>query len=476
MKTQRYDGTDMRKILTGMVNDKAVCARIASIWPDSGEGLFASSWANLIGGEIIRYFRKYAVPPTRQMQSIYEEWSKTTIAGDEEVESVERFLQGISDEQHQDAAEYLIDLAGRHFNKVAMDRVVEAVRADLAEWQVEDAQMRFAQLRRINLGAGEYLDPVVDVNPWVDAFENDTNRPLVVYRGNPALQEFLGSAFQRGRLFAWMAPDKTGKTTNLVDFVYRAIFQRNHVAFFDTGDGNRKAFLQRLACRITGLPKYERVLKVPSDWTDELKFAETLHPAVDPVMAFAEIRKRVSPDALRVDFRPAGSFSVDDLDGVLEGWEQESGYVPDVVVVDYADILAPPKGVKDPLDQIDETWKRLHRIAQQRYCLVMTATQSSALAYGNEDGLLGKKHFSGRKTKLAHPDGIIGVNVSSTEKDDGRARWNWIVRRDDAFNEKHYVNVAGCMATGNPCILSKGMEKKKESVKDDSAKEEPSEV
>jgi hypothetical protein len=240
MKTQRYDGTDMRKILTGMVNDRAVCARIASIWPDSGEGLFASSWANLIGGEIVRYFRKYDVPPTRQMGSIYEEWSKSTVAPDEEVECVERFLQGISDEQHQDASEYLIDLAGRHFNKVAMDRVVEAVKADLAEWQVEDAQMRFAQLRRINLGAGEYLDPVVDVNPWVDAFESETNRPLVVYRGNPALQDFLGSAFQRGRLFAWMAPDKTGKTTNLIDFVYRAIFQRNHVAFFDRGTGTAK--------------------------------------------------------------------------------------------------------------------------------------------------------------------------------------------------------------------------------------------
>lgn len=453
MKSKRYDGTDIRKILTGMVLDKTVCARISSQWQP--EGLFAATWANLVGGLITRYFKKYERNPAGEMVSLFEEWSKETLASDEEIAAVELFLQRVSDEGHQDSTEYVLDLAGRHFNKVAMDRVIAGAMADLENWQVEDAQIRLSEFCQVNLGAGMFSAPFQDFGIWSSAFSNDEGRPLVSYR--EALGEFFGDAFQRGRLFSFMAPDKTGKTAWLIDFTYRAVRNNQNVAFFDSGDGREKEFLRRLGCRALGRPLRAGKYPIPDTWRDDgLIVCEKDLPAVTDVDAYAELQRLgCPPQALRATFHPSGTLSAADINRTLGDWDRQDDWRADIVVIDYSDLLAPPKGVKESLDQIDETWKTLRRISQQRHCLVVTATQASATAYGNEDGLLSKKHFSGRKTKLAHVNGMIGINVSSEEKDKGLSRINWIVRREGAYNEKHYIRVAGCMAVGNPAILSK---------------------
>lgn len=459
MVTTKYEASDIRKILTGMIIDRTVIARISSQWDTVG--LFAQPWANTVGGMAVRHFRKFGMPPARLMPSIFEDWAKSTVLPETEVTTVEQFLRGISDERHEDSSEYILDLAGRHFNKVVLETTVDAVKEDLRTYSIDEAQIRIDKMRKINLGVGSYTEPGRDVDSWTTAFDNDHCRPLVEYRGE--LQNFIGDAFQRSRLFAFMAPDKTGKTTWLVDLVYRAVRQKNRVAFFDTGDGTKEQFYQRLASRASQLPLRAGIYRNPepsegggTSWDDELKYSEMEMPAVDGITGYQAYRNVVqNENALRASFHSSGTLTVAEIDGMLADWDRSTDFRPDVLVIDYADILAPPAGQKDPLEQIDETWKSLHRIAQQRHCLVLTATQASALAYGKEDGTLSKKHFSGRKTKLAHVDGMLGINVTSAEKDAGMARLNWIVRRAAGYNEKHFCRVAGNMAIGNPAILSK---------------------
>ena len=106
------------------------------------------------------------------------------------------------------------------------------------------------------------------------------------------------------------------------------------------------------------------------------------------------------------------------------------------------------------LREIDETWKALRRLSQQRHCLVVTATQANALAYGDGSKLLTRKNFSGRKTKLAHVNGMIGIVRNEQEIDTGRCRVNWIVRRSQHFNEHRACRVAGCYAIASPAMKS----------------------
>ena len=136
---------------------------------------------------------------------------------------------------------------------------------------------------------------------------------------------------------------------------------------------------------------------------------------------------------------------------ILRDWARED-WVADVVVIDYADILAPPAGVRDTLDQIDLTWRQLRRMSQEMHALVLTATQASALAYGSKVKGLGKQHFSGRKTKLAHVNGMVGLISNPEDSKKGIIRVNWVVRRRGRFNENSLMPVAGCLDLAAPFI------------------------
>ena len=418
------------------------------------EGLFDSKWANLVGGMIVRHFLQYGKQPNGQMTSIFEDWANKTTSDEKTVESVERFLQHLSDGATEEPSDYILDVAKNYFDKVKVEAEIEAAKQEVEHGRVEDAVNRLQNLNKTNLGSHSYLEPSAGPEPWSLLGNTERRRALVRYGG--PLGDFIGEAFQRKTFWSFMAPDKTGKTTWLIDLLYLSIRQRNRVAYFDTGDSDEEEILMRLASRVTGRPEYEETVSLPVSWDgEEPSYDERKLESVDTIEAFRKFRKMCKSDnAFRLSSHPNSTVSANDLDKILVDWSRE-GWIPDVVIIDYADILAPPKGVRDSLDQIDETWKRLRRISQDRSCLVLTATQSSAANYGNENYLLGKRDFSGRKTKLAHVNGMIGINVSSKEKDLGRARINLIVRRKGRYNEKHYVRVVGSMAIGNPAILSK---------------------
>lgn len=455
MRTKKFDGSDLRVVLTGMIMDKFVCARISSRWVS--EGLFDMSWANLVGGLIVNHFKRYGVCPNGQITSIFENWARETTADEKTVSAVESFLQVLSDSSSsvQEPSDYVIDVAGRYFSRVRIEREILAAQSELERGLVEEAQVRLTGSRKVNLGVGSYVDLAADSEPWIRSFEKERIKPLVVYPGDLGI--FFGDAFARGTLYAFMAPDKTGKTWWLVDLMYRASRQRNRVAYFDVGDGNKEEVIARLACRTTQKPQYSGVCSRVEGWNedDTPRISQTHLEAVDPIEGYRDFKKICkSEDSCRLACYPSSSVSALDIDSILEEW-QGDGWRPDVVIIDYADILAPPKGVRDPLDQIDETWKRLRRLSQARHCLVVTATQSSSAAYKKESYLLGKSDFSGRKTKLAHVNGMLGINVSPKEKDVGLARLNWIVKRTGRHNEKSYVRVLGNLAIGCPVLLSR---------------------
>lgn len=452
MKVKEFDGSTLKTVLAAMIYDSTTCNRIASQW--SNTGLFNLSWADLIGSWCVNHANKYGNPPGNNIVRIYEDWADTTTADDEVIESIEKFLRSISDVKLDSDSDYYLDVAGKLFNKIRIEAEVEKAKLDLDNGKVDAAQHRLINIQKVNLGKGSYVEPAAELDLWADSFSNKRIRPLVTYPGD--LGKLIGDSFHRSALYSFMAPDKTGKTTWLIDLAYRAVRKRNRVVFFDTGDSTQEEVLSRIACRVTKKAEWSQKFNLPIDWTkDELKTKECQLELVDSIEGWNKFRKLCkSKDAFRLACYDNSSMSVNDLDSVLADWER-AGWKPDVVVIDYADILAPPNGHKDSLDQIDETWKSLRRMSQRRNCLVVTATQSSASIYGKEDKLLGRQHFSGRKTKLAHVNGMIGINVTSDEKKRGVARINWIVRRRGRSNEKECVYVAGCAPICNPAILSK---------------------
>lgn len=455
MKTRRYRGDDLRRVLQGMVTDQVVCSRIAGQWKD--EGLFDSPWANLVGRWCVLHQRKYGVPPNGQLRDIFDEWAGRHPDSVDMVKLVEKFLTHLSEQFESQpeahSSEYLLDCAGRYFNKVRLRGVIEEATDELDHNQVDSAHGLLSEVNRVELGVGSVVKPAEDYEAWSQAFDREQQRPLIGYPGR--LDNFLGRAMTRGKFIAFMGPDKSGKSFWLLDAAYRAVRNRRRVAFFDVGDMTEGDILMRLGSRVARVPhRSPRTVWVPKTVTKggkvegENKQFGKLLGASGAYRAFRKVCR--GRDIFRLSCHPNSSINLDGLVGILRNWERE-GWVADVVVIDYADILAPPVGVRETLDQIDTTWRHLRRLSQEFHCLVLTATQSNAAAY-QEKAALSRKHFSGRKTKLAHVNGMIGINVTSDEKEKGVTRLNWVVRREGAFSDQRWMTVAGCLSFSSPAI------------------------
>ncbi|MCK9570207.1 hypothetical protein M0R72_14780 [Candidatus Pacearchaeota archaeon] len=464
MKSSRYDGNELRKVLAGMATDRVVCARIASQWKDGG--LFDNDWANLVGGWCVKHLAKYDTPPNGQLTDIYERWANKNDVDANTAKGIERFLGYVSDDwasTDPPSSDYLLDVAGLYFNRVLAGKAIEEATERLEENLPAEAIATMANINRIELGTGSLAKPAEEYEPWRQAFDTDRNRSMMSF--SDGLDRFFGDALVRGTLWSFMGPDKTGKSFWLLELAYRAIKARCRVAYFEAGDLMQDEVLQRLGQRVLRRPMKPMLCKFPTSIkkridennkerivveTKDRRFWEELTPS-ECFKAFRRVCR--GRDMLRVSCYPNSTINVDGLRSVMTDWQRE-GWVADVMVLDYADILAPPSGTRDPLEQIDETWKQLRRMSQEFHCLLLTASQSNAGAYNNSGQTLTRKHFSGRKTKLAHVNGMIGINCTDAEKDMGVQRLNWTVRRSGTFRESKSVVVAGCLDVACPAMVS----------------------
>ena len=462
MKTTTYDGSVSRRVLAGMVTDRAVLARIAARW--TRDGLFAGRAENLVGGWCVGHHRKYGGPPGKEIQTRFDSWARSMAARDEKlVERVGAILQAVSDDWACDGdgrgSEYVLDLAGALFSEAALRVGLEEIQGRLDLGDVAGAVGRWAETRRVDLGVGALVRPGQDWEPWRRAFDPERADPLFEYPG--ALGRFIGPSFARDCFVAVQAPAKRLKSWVLLDLAHRAVRARRRVAYFEAGDLSEPQVLLRLGQAALRRPLAERSgeaevdVEVPVEFADKEQKPRTELRRLRTVTAeecFRAWRRATNErDRLRLSCHPNSSLTAEALAGALTDWAG-GGWVADVVVVDYADILAAPPGVRDAREGINETWKRLRRLSQELHCLVLTATQADAASY--DQHLQRRKNFSEDRRKHDHVTTMFALNMTDDEKGFGVMRVNILDRRSGLFVERRQCWVVGCPAIGCPVMLS----------------------
>lgn len=463
MKVSKRQGSEERKIIIGMIVDKQVLGRIASKW-DSG--LFKSQWGNLIGQWCVDFYNEYEDAPKQEIENLFASWADTITADEDTIRIVEKFLANLSEEyqNYEDASNsnYTIDIAAKHFNKVKLKRLSDSIAGNVSSGEIEKALNSVNQYGQIEMGVGAGIDVLTDEDAIREAFE-EAQEPIIKYPH--ALGDFFKDALQRDAFIAFMGAEKRGKTWWLLDVAWRAMCQRKKVALFEVGDMSQNQIMRRLMTRAIQKPLTAQEYEFPTSIQKEhgIDFAavdfetrETKKPvgwqsAYKACQKVLKTKVKSKDSMLRLSCHPNSTLTVSGMKSILQGWER-GGWVPDVIVIDYADILAPPVGYKDTRDQINANWKQLRALSQSQHCLVVTATQADANSYSADT--IGRSNFSEDKRKFAHVTGMVGLNATEEEKSIGVQRLNWIVLRESPFSETHCVHVAGCLAIGNPAVRS----------------------
>jgi len=463
LKIERVgSGGDLeRRIVTGMILSDPVLSRISSMWDSD---LFGTRLARTVAKWCVDYHRSYGKSPGEDVTTAFAAFIRDE-KDEDFCESIETFLVRASEDSKQKInPEYLLDQAEDHFNRIKLKHLAEDIEAHLVQGSVGEAQASVVEFDRVHLTNRTGVDLLLDMEAWKDIFE-ESAESLFKFPG--ALGELMNNYLVRDGLIGIQGPEKRGKTWWLIEFAVQALMGRNRVVFFEVGDMSEKQIKPRFGSRWTQKPwriSGSRLIEWPRDLRYEgSEIILDYEPKTfqgsfrydDLTNGLERVLKRIGVKdrtMFKLSCHPNSTISVREIRGLLDMWEMAEDFIPDVVVIDYADILAPENSRVEFRHQVNDTWKALRALSQEKHCLVLTATQASATAYKRPSQSIGD--FSEDKRKMAHVTGMLGLNQTEDEKERRLMRLAWLVLREGFFTPRQQVLVSQCLELGRPFVQS----------------------
>jgi hypothetical protein len=466
MKVRKYSASDEKTILTALIVHDSVLARIYERMAKA-KNPFRNKWANLICRWCFGYFERYRKAPAGVIQSLFTRFAERE-RDQAVVELVEQFLASLSGAykhlSQELNEEFVIDAASKYFRTVQLERMAEAIQVAVERKDLDEAEMAFLQHEPINFASNNRHTPFSKASV-LKALRQEDEESLIDFPS--PLDKFLTPFLKRTDFVSFAGPEKRGKSFWLQEIVWQAICQRRRVLYYVLGDMSAEDVDLRFYRRITGKTMPPQVIEYPKliEWDGkddkgrrkvrvkrEDRKIEMLTPgAVKKAMERLRVKTACKKPRLEIICDGGSVISASKIENEIEQASKD-GWPPDVVVIDYADELAPePQTLKmDFRHQVNQTWRVLRRIALKNHCLVVTATQTAARSY--DAWVIRKRDFSEDKRKNAHVTGMIGINQTSEEKEHCIYRLNWINLRHGKWVDTQCCWTAGNLAIANPCI------------------------
>lgn len=462
MKRRKVDSHVERRLLMALISSTDFLSQASTII--DLELIEANHWRT-IAEWCLDHFTKHHVAPGQDIETTYHSWAEEH-EDSPHADAIHDLLEDLSTSWDKDPdplnVPYLLDQLRLLLNRRRLHKLQEHMDWALASGHPEEAQEAVLGYHPVEATSVVGVDPFRDEEVWERAF-SQSSQPLLALPGDAG--RFLNHAMTRDALIGIQGPEKRGKTWWCFELVIQALQERRRVAFFQVGDLSEHQALIRLGVHLTGRPYLKSLCKEteiptkifpPRKDGDELRVETKITTFKRTVTKGGCLRavkrfKRsqgMHPDRsyLKVSIHSNSSINVRGIQGILAQWEVSEGFIPDVIVIDYADILAPEDPRQQPRDQVNETWKALRRLSQDQHCLVLVPTQADAASYDVKTQSV--KNFSEDKRKLAHVTGMLGLNQTEEEKAMSIMRLNWIVLRESPFSTYKCLWVGQCLPIG----------------------------
>ncbi len=149
------------------------------------------------------------------------------------------------------------------------------------------------------------------------------------------------------------------------------------------------------------------------------------------------------------------SISMSGISNLIARIERKEGWVPDVIVIDYMDILDDEPGVRGNTEfrhKDDAKWKMAKKLAQDWDCLLFSASQGTRASH--KKGSLDTDDISENKRRLAHVNFMGALNQTPDEKRRGILRIGTILQRSGASDPMDEVALLQCLERGRAVVDS----------------------
>lgn len=274
----------------------------------------------------------------------------------------------------------------------------------------------------------------------LDRLNEETRSGLLPLGIKPLDDQQLGPA--RGELWLMIAPPKRGKSWTLIHIGKQALLRRLNVVHI-TLEISERQVVQRYLQSLFSVQRSKAQVMLTRLKLDSLGRVERLSREIArDVLAFRDngTRKLLSTKLQRFNAKerlivkafPTGSLTIQDLRNYLDLLERATHVTPDVLLVDYPQLMR--VGTDNYRLELGDIFKGLRGIAVERNMIVAAAAQSNRS--GATAKLLTDVHTGEDFSMIATADTVLTYSQTSTERELGLARLyasNTRVGEDDRF-------------------------------------------
>lgn len=455
IERKKFDNKKEFDLITGMIVSNEFIKEIHTIFSHK---LLTSNAAKTVSKWCIEYYKKYNESPKQAIQDIFKSKLRNNEIEDDDAEIIEKFLLTLSDrfENSQDDIynyPFFVDQSAEYLAERKLHALSEDIKSAIVKGKIDEAESYIAKHIRLERPQSSAIDIIADKDSIMEVLHAEDD-VLIRLPGN--IGDMIGDLC-RGDFIAITAPMKRGKTHWLLEFGLRGVYRKCKVLFISL-EMPKKAMLRRAYQSIMAQTKRETEIEIP--YFTENGSIETKTVKKDGINSKDILKKAKALDTFlksgggfRMMCRPSNSLCVADIRTELYNLQHYNDFVPDIIIIDYADILAPEKdSSKEYRHKIDHSWKALRGLAQEMNALVITASQSTKAGF-NQD--VDEQGIAEDVRKLAHVTHMIALNQTKEEKKKNIMRAGMLANRNEEFQTDDEVVCLYSYSIGKPFLQTK---------------------
>lgn len=368
------------------------------------------------------YYKYHALPNDSQIiEDVKPLLTEKEFLGDYRQE-----LVGINatDLSSNSSREYLIDKIEQFAKKQAIvDAVVESVDL-IKEGKFEEIRERVTQALQVGRTVELGQDYDVDIEGRYERLTSNHN--CIGYTPFEELNKRLDEGgLGRGEIAMVIAPTGVGKSIYLVNQAVRTSKDGRDVLYISL-EMSEDRIAQRIDACFTKIPIGELRNKI-ADIKYRLMLIEKKNMEV----------KGMSLGKIKVKQFPTKQLTVTQLRAYLQQLKNYENFVPDVLIIDYLDLMADHS--EKTYESQQQTMEYLRGLAIQQKMLIWTATQTNREAHKVE--IITEREVGDSYGKLRPCEFIFSINQKEKEKESGKARLYIMKNRNGASKFLHDIKI-----------------------------------
>lgn len=434
---KKLSGALQENILTLLCFDDEACPIIIAAIETS---LFESAVYRHVAETAIAYFRKYKEAAAEHLPDLLED--KLASGKRAEARMYEETLNDIYSTKDDLNRKYVLDqlqaFVRQQSIRLSIIKAADELQQgdlDRAERTITEGVKRRIQVFDKGLSIGEAIDSHTLYEPQLDLIRTGIE-PL----------DRDGICPAPGELYTVLAAPNRGKTWWLQSIGKFAALQRKrvlHITLEMSEEKVARRYVQSFFS-MTRRPERFQVPLIEKDKSGRFTGLRFKKQSKRPSLIDPKSRKRLQTRSktfgqkfqrVMVKQFPTSQLHTDGLYAYLEMLELEEGFVPELVIVDYADLMK----IDSQNVRVDtgRVYKDLRGLAVDHNFAVVTASQSNRP--GEDSRILTMKNFAEDYSKAAISDNIVSYNQTKEEKELNLARLFVVKARDESSGQEILV-------------------------------------